>query len=78
MIVRMGNISITPPISDGILTFDIADERTDRFICTMKMPVGNIFNITPQDILKYIYTLRPTLKYREIVIELKKTPVSTK
>lgn len=44
----------------------------------MKMPVGNIFNITPQDILKYIYTLRPTLKYREIVIELKKTPVSTK
>lgn len=65
-------LNITPPISNGTLTFDIADERTNRFICTMKMPVGKIFSITPQDILKYIYSLRPTLKYREIVIELKK------
>lgn len=59
---------LTPPT--GQLTFDVADAVTDRFICTMKMPVNPLFKVTLQQVLDYVYSKRPTLRYQDIIIEL--------
>lgn len=62
---------ITPPISNGkFLSFDVADQDTNRFICTMKMPVTPLFKVSLEEIMSFVYTKRPTLKYRRIIIEL--------
>ena len=66
--------SVSPPPSpvscQNVLTFDVADAMTDDFICTLRMPFCPLFNLQPQDILEFVYSKRPTLKYRKIVIEL--------
>jgi len=64
------NSQITPPISSKLLKFDVADAITDRFICTMRMPVNPLFKLTLQQVLDYIYLKRPSLKNRDIVVEL--------
>lgn len=65
----------TPPTPHNadltdVITFDVADARTDRFICTMTMPVGQRKKISITEILDFIYSRRPTLKYKKIIIEL--------
>ena len=59
----------TPPITtQRILTFDVADFETDKFICTMSMPFTPPLNM--ERVLKFVYSKRPSLRYRKIVIEL--------
>lgn len=62
-------IQITPPTSK-VLIFDVADAITDRFICTMRMPVNPLFKLTLQQVLDFVFQQRPSLKRRKIVIEL--------
>lgn len=62
-------IQITPPTSK-VLIFDVADAITDRFICTMRMPVNPLFKLTLQQVLNFVFQQRPSLKRRKIVIEL--------
>lgn len=57
------------PTSDT-LTFDVADARTDHFICTLQMPVVPLVKMSFQQVLNFVYSKRPTLKYRKIIIEL--------
>ena len=64
----MAMFRTTPPTK--VLTFDIADARTDRFIATMHMPYNPLFKLSLQQLLDFIYSKRPTLRYRKIVIEL--------
>lgn len=52
------------------LTFDVADAMTDRFICTLHMPVSPLFRVSIDEITAFVYQKRPTLKYRKIIIEL--------
>ena len=59
-----------PQTAQRILTFDVADALTDKFICTMRMPINPLFKLNIQHVLDYIYSKRPTLRYRKIVIEL--------
>lgn len=54
-----------------LLTFDVADAESDRFICTMRMPYNPLFRIKLEDIADFIYQKRPTLKYKKIAIEIK-------
>jgi len=60
----------TTQTTQRILKFDVADAKTDRFICTMKTPFNPLFKLTVQQVLDYIYLKRPSLKYRDIVVEL--------
>lgn len=53
-----------------VLTFDVVDAVTDRFITTMRMPVDPLFKLNLQEILNFIYSKRPTLRYQKIIIEL--------
>jgi len=64
------NSQITPPISSKLLKFAVADEITDRFNCTMRMPVNPLFKLTLQQVLDFVFQQRPSLKRRKIVIEL--------
>ena len=63
------NSQITPPASSKVLKFDVADAKTDRFICTMRMPVNPLLKLDLQQVLDFIFLKRPTLRHREIVIE---------
>lgn len=65
----MAQARFTPP-NGGLLIFDVADRNTDRFICTMRMPINPLFKITITDILNFVYQKRPSLKNRKITIEL--------
>lgn len=60
--------TITP---SRYVSFDVADDRTDRFICSMRMAVAPLQKISFLDIIAFVYSKRPTLRYREIVIEIK-------
>ena len=62
------NFTLTPPIE--MLIFDVADALTDRYIATMKMPYNPLLKLDLQEIVDFVYTKRPTLKYRKIIIEL--------
>ena len=53
-----------------MLIFDVADALTDRYIATMKMPYNPLLKLDLQEIVDFVYTKRPTLKYRKIIIEL--------
>lgn len=64
---------ITPPIGMSLLKFDIADYATDRFICTMRMPYATGTSVSPEALMAFIYSKRPTLRYRKIVIEEKRS-----
>lgn len=67
----MRNTAIITPISNGkFLSFDVADQDTNDFICTMKMPVTPLFKVSLEEIMSFVYTKRPTLKYRKIIIEI--------
>lgn len=60
-----------PPIINAkFIEFDIADAETDRFIDTMRMPVNPMFKVSLGEIIDFVYTKRPTLKYRKIQIEI--------
>ena len=54
-----------------MLTFDVADSRTDRFIATIRMKVNPLFRLSLQEVISYVYTKMPTLKYRDIKLEFK-------
>ena len=61
----------TPPTKQiGLVWFDVADGKTDRYICTMAMPVNLLARPKFQDLLDYLYSKRPSLRYRDIVIEM--------
>lgn len=62
-------IQITPPTSK-VLIFDVADGLTDRFICTMRMPVNPLEKLTLQMVVNFVFQQRPSLQHKEIVIEL--------
>lgn len=53
-----------------MLVFDVADAETDDFICTLKMPCSPLFKLTVGQLMDFVYSKRPTLRYRKIVIEL--------
>lgn len=59
-----------PAPASGILKFDVADQQTDRWICTLKMKVNPLFKVSLGEVLAFVYQKRPTLKYRKIQIEL--------
>lgn len=61
---------ITSPTSSKVLKFDVADAKTDRFICTMEMPFNPLFKVSIPQLLDFVFQQRPSLKRREIVIEL--------
>lgn len=63
------NNQFTPP-TQRILKFDVADSKTDRFICTMEMPFNPLFKLTVQQVIDFVFQQRPSLQNREIVIEL--------
>lgn len=70
---NLTNMSLPPPThvaNSKFIEFDIADAETDRFIDTMRMPVNPMFKVSLQQIIDFVYTKRPTLKYRKIQIEL--------
>lgn len=67
-IIMKQNSKFTPP-TQRILKFDVADAKTDRFICTMEMPFNPLFKLDLQQVLDFIFLKRPTLRHREIVIE---------
>jgi len=60
----------TTQATQRILKFDVADAKTDRFICTMKMPFNPLFKLNLQQVIDFVFLKRPSLRYREIVIEL--------
>ena len=60
----------TTQATQRILKFDVADAKTDRFICTMKMPYCPLFKLNLQQVIDFVFLKRPSLRYREIVIEL--------
>lgn len=60
----------TTQTTQRILKFDVADAKTDRFICTMKMPFNPLFKLTVQQVIDFVFQKRPSLRNREIVIEI--------
>ena len=60
----------TTQTTQRILKFDVADAKTDRFICTMKMPFNPLFKLTVQQVIDFVFQKRPSLINREIVIEI--------
>ena len=68
-IIMKQNNQFTPP-TQRILKFDVADAKTDRFICTMEMPFNPLFKLTVQQVIDFVFQQRPSLQNREIVIEL--------
>lgn len=68
-IIMKQNSQFTPP-TQRILKFDVADAKTDRFICTMEMPFNPLFKVSILQLLDFVFQQRPSLKRREIVIEL--------
>ena len=60
----------TTQATQRILKFDVADVKTDRFICTMKMPFNPLFKLTVQQVIDFVFQKRPSLINREIVIEI--------
>ena len=68
-IIMKQNSKFTPT-TQRILKFDVADAKTDRFICTMEMPFNPLFKVSILQLLDFVFQQRPSLKRREIVIEL--------
>ena len=70
----MRTVSASPTLPtvsrQDVLTFDVADAETDRFICSMSIPYNPLFRLRLTEILEHLYSKRPTLKYRKIIIEL--------
>ena len=60
----------TTQTTQRILKFDVADAKTDRFICTMKMPFNPLFKLKVQQVIDFVFQKRPSLRNREIVIEI--------
>lgn len=60
----------TTQTTQRILKFDVADAKTDRFICTMKMPFNPLFKLTVQQVIDFVFQKRPSLRFRKIVIEI--------
>ena len=60
----------TTQTTQRILKFDVADAKTDRFICTMKMPFNPLCKLDLKQVLDFVFLKRPTLRHREIVIEI--------
>lgn len=52
------------------LDIDVVDRNTDRFICSLRMPWNPLFGLSLKEVLDFVYQKRPTLKYRQIVIEV--------
>ena len=70
--MKISSTSFTPPISrQAVLVYDVADAVTDEFICTIRIPYVPLFRPSMVEVMAFIYSKRPTLKYREIMIEPK-------
>jgi len=52
---------------------DIADRKTDRYIDTLYYVYNALFRYKIEDILAFVYQKRPTLKYRNINLEISET-----
>lgn len=56
-------MSSTRPTDKDFLQFDVM--QRDRFVCTMRMPVCKLFQLTITGVMEYVYSKRPTLRYEK-------------
>ena len=40
----------------------------DKFYCTLLYPFSGLFKLELEDVMRYVYDKRPTLKYRKDVV----------
>lgn len=50
------------------LSFDVMKNGGEDFVCTMEMPYNPLFKLKLQEVLDYILSKRPTLKYKKDVM----------
>lgn len=60
------------PASSGMqwLNFDVGDAMTGGFLCSLRMPLNPLFKLTLDQIVDFIHQKRPTMRHRQITIEL--------
>ena len=61
------NLSTTNKVGGArkFLSFDVMKNGGEDFVCTMKMPYNPLFKLKLQEVLDYILSKRPTLKYEK-------------
>ena len=63
------NLSTTNKVgARKFLSFDVMKNDGEDFVCTMKMPHNPLFKLKLQEVLDYIQSKRPTLKYEKDVM----------
>ena len=50
------------------LSIDVMIHGGDKFYCTLLYPFSGLFKLELEDVFKFVYDKRPTLKYRKDVV----------